>query len=1029
MNKSITERSPSAPRSTSTTHAPLAPSSTYTPSAPSAPAKKASLKRSASCFCKPKDMNIILDTETSGLPTGIGYGRFPSYRKLSDYDTARIVSIAWIVSRGDQVVQQAYYVVKPDGFLISPESQAIHGISQEDAERDGIPITEVFAELIPLLESCASIVAHNVAFDSNVIMSELFRYNYENTLEILKNKNFICTMKKGKEIMNYYKKPRLEELYQFLYNEPISNAHNAQFDTYYCYLCFIKMFPAEPGVFFFKETPINLTDEQKAVVFEELDKNIMVIACAGSGKTTTTLCRIKHLLDNGVQANDILLTTYTRDSAEDMKDKLVDILGYKPTITAGTIHGIAKQYVTRRYGKASDLKHVDEYGHDFLKLIREEPIHISHYKYMFVDEFQDIDDHQFEIIQEFAKNGTLIFGVGDDAQNIFTFRGSNIEYILNFSKYFTPSTGHKLTYNFRSSKPIVEFANASIENGTSQIPKQMVAANPKYANITQKPRIQYYAHQGIQNNSIVKQITQLIQNNTPLHEIVVLSPINQPLYQIEELLTKHNIANIYLDGKGDVRTCRKAHHVCLSTIHKSKGLEWDYVFMVTMSDDVIPKVKNPKAIEEDRRLFYVAATRARRELVISYVPGMISKYITRYVNEVPASFYDFLETQPWMFGHSDMDQVIIKTSVTKLVELLDGKDFIKLKEQGIIPTVEDKDIKKTKLFEASSYKGIVKTEDLYTDFGIFVDGYITREMSRCKGLSESQVDKYAQQTLACVILEKPTYEVYRTYRYNFEENIAKLEPYKRQSTQELYTNAATIKSTLERNCKPISSAVMSQIMKILQAIFNNSIQFNMDLDKIPVFIERFLPQDFTEGMEKSLKATSDFSKPTQEIINDLWDVSKCQMIVNDRRRRLLFKKVTGTDILKENQGMFDNLSNFVESISAKYQQVWCRKDMRIEEGIFGELDMLVRPDASSPATVIEYKTAQSDDIDAKWLIQLLCYKVLCDYNKIPVHTMGVFNALRGWYYEIDVSSWNKHFELITYLLQKREEVLRRSIGA
>ena len=56
---------------------------------------------------------------------------------------------------------------------------------------------------------------------------------------------------------------------------------------------------------------------------------------------------------------------------------------------------------------------------------------LNKFKYIFFDEFQDINDIQFKIIQMFHKNGAYINVIGDDAQSIYQWRGSNIDYILN----------------------------------------------------------------------------------------------------------------------------------------------------------------------------------------------------------------------------------------------------------------------------------------------------------------------------------------------------------------------------------------------------------------------------------------------------------------------------------------------------------------------------------------------------------------------------------------------------------------------
>jgi len=102
--------------------------------------------------------------------------------------------------------------------------------------------------------------------------------------------------------------------------------------------------------FHFGSREVKLNEDQYQVVIADFDKNICVIACAGSGKTTTVLCRIKHLIDNGVSSSEIILTTFTRDATHDMINKLKSILDPEDQIgiTVGTIDALGLR-ILREY--------------------------------------------------------------------------------------------------------------------------------------------------------------------------------------------------------------------------------------------------------------------------------------------------------------------------------------------------------------------------------------------------------------------------------------------------------------------------------------------------------------------------------------------------------------------------------------------------------------------------------------------------------------------------------------------------------
>jgi DNA polymerase III subunit alpha len=191
-------------------------------------------------------MYLIFDTETTGLPifNKTGYYRFPSYRFLNKYNTSRIVSISWIIANEKrEQIKHKYHIIRPLDFTIDNNSKAveIHGITAEIANEKGISWHVMYDEFIQDLVQCDTIVAHNIQFDVSVLLSEMHRYNKDFGISTLLNKKRICTMKMGKDTMGTMKVPKLSELYEFLYNEPIENAHNASYDTLYCYKCLARM--------------------------------------------------------------------------------------------------------------------------------------------------------------------------------------------------------------------------------------------------------------------------------------------------------------------------------------------------------------------------------------------------------------------------------------------------------------------------------------------------------------------------------------------------------------------------------------------------------------------------------------------------------------------------------------------------------------------------------------------------------------------------------------------------------------------
>lgn len=972
-------------------------------------------------------MEFVYDLETTGLPTGLSWNKFPDYKQLDKYASSRIVSISWIVSCKHRAYKQAYFIVKPEGFIVSEESTKIHGISYEQAVREGIPLAHVLEMLKDALSLCTSLVAHNIAFDSNVLKSELYRHGEHELVEKLNSMHEICTMKKGKEVMKSKKNPKLGELYKHLYGEDMENAHNAQYDTLYCYKCFTKMFPKDTSIFIFGDRVVKLTPSQMEVVYEHHDKNMLVIACAGSGKTVSMLCRIKHMIDEGVPENSIMVTTFTRDAANDMKNKLFDILGYKPKVNCGTIDSISKMYVERYASSCSKaaLKDVGEYNYLFLRAIQNDPAIIAKYKYLFVDEFQDINEVQYQIIREFYKQGCVIYAVGDDAQNIYTFRGSSIKYILHFAELFDNAVTKYLIHNFRSSASIIDMANACIEKNESSIPKVMIQGNMDLPE--KKPMVQYFPTKAAHNTQVLHSIQSLLSDGVAEHDICVICPINHPLFLIEELLTKNNIHNVYLDGKCDVKTSKKPWHVCLCTIHKSKGLEWDYVFIVGASDEILPKMKTPSSVEESRRLFYVAITRARKELYVYYHVMMQEQpFVTRYISELDKRLYDTVNMSSRCYGKSELECVPFEKSVTKLLENLDGSDYIFLREHGILPNIDKSTIPKRKLYQGFKYESFIEKNELYSDFGIFIEKYINKQLAVVLNKPELAKDKHALLCLSNVKLNAPEYIIYCQYRNNFKTNMQHSSAY----LSNIHGNWHIIKRVLEQHAKFIQESHSNTIKYILGCIKQKADEYKVSPHEVPVFSMTFLPEDFEKKMQNSLMCYRDMNH--SDNIVHTWEVAKCNKIVTEYRRRLLYLNVDLTELSKYeplftciNTNLMDFLVNKVKDREREREheqvheqmQVHVNKSYDMKDDMSGEIDLLI------DNTIIDFKNSINDDISIQWILQLLCYKVLYDFcsgTGKRIEHIGILNPLQGWYVEIDVREWNKHHELVTYLLHKRD---------
>lgn len=175
-------------------------------------------------------------------------------------------------------------------------------------------------------------------------------------------------------------------------------------------------------------------------------------------------------------------------------------------------------------------------------LLRDFPEVLHYYqhkfKYILVDEYQDTNYAQYLIIKKLAAAYENICVVGDDAQSIYSFRGANIENILNFRKDYPDFTLYKLEQNYRSTKNIVEAANSIIKNNKDQIHKSVWTDN-QVGNKIKVIRTPTDNEEGRTVSSLIKE--KQSEKNSSYNDFAILYRTNRQSRSFEESLRKLNI--------------------------------------------------------------------------------------------------------------------------------------------------------------------------------------------------------------------------------------------------------------------------------------------------------------------------------------------------------------------------------------------------------------------------------------------------------------------------------------------------------
>jgi hypothetical protein len=224
-------------------------------------------------------------------------------------------------------------------------------------------------------------------------------------------------------------------------------------------------------------------------------------------------------------------------------------------------------------------------------------------------------------------------------------------------------------------------------------------------------------------------------------------------------------------------------------------------------------------------------------------------------------------------------------------------------------------------------------------------------------------------------------------------------------------------ATGKNNVRPLDSCDMSAILSIIQKLYKKATEHGLPLDKIPIFTERFLPKDFEASMSKYLSVFSNPNVCWKDAIPIIWEVSKCDTIVKERRRRLLYKDVEEKDI-KEYMDLFTHLDTTLMEWMAQLKPdssalslAKCHEYLKDDRGIKGETD--VRFDD----ILLDFKCSNEEKVKAEHIVQLLAYVGLFErVHDKKINTIGIVNPLKGVATTIDISGYDKASQLLDFLL-------------
>ena len=322
---------------------------------------------------------------------------------------------------------------------------------------------------------------------------------------------------------------------------------------------------------------ILLDKEQTQVVNH--DQSTICIAGPGSGKTRVLTAKAELLWS---QSQDTICLTFTRSAAEEIRSRI-------PGLLASTIHSFCHSVMGWRSGESYDdlLVNFLERGHD-------------HFDWVLVDEFQDLTPTQLSVI--FSIVGKNIFAVGDPYQSIYQYGGAmGSQAFEEVNKEFNCEE-FRLRNNYRSTQGIVKTLNHIYPRGL--------------------------VSKGVNENGLV----------------TVLTRTNEQVREVSSILARFDLGHMVRSGSSELSKKQEEdlgnQFLQLSTIHMSKGLEFDYVVLWDWK---------PRRSEEDQNLYYVANSRSS----LSYFETRTEEDLVSYLKKC----LPYWEDHPYKGKRREMNTV------------------------------------------------------------------------------------------------------------------------------------------------------------------------------------------------------------------------------------------------------------------------------------------------------------------------------------------------------------------------------------
>lgn len=289
--------------------------------------------------------------------------------------------------------------------------------------------------------------------------------------------------------------------------------------------------------------------------------------------------------------------------------------------------------------------------------------HPVEYDYIIVDEFQDISVDRYNFLKVLREGNppTKLYCVGDDWQSIYRFSGSDMALFNQFPEYFGATEINKIETTYRFGEPLVSLSSNFIQRNKAQIQKNIHSFSSEM-----RTELEFYAYD---RRDYCNTIGQLVASIPSDKSIFLLGRYSFDDYYLSFMYQSIKESNRFYYVIGG----RKVEFL---TVHKSKGLEADYVILLQcnkdtygfpsqVSDDPVLNYVLTKSDQfpygEERRLFYVAITRAKIKTLVLYDKHFPSVFVDEFLHPEKVSEESYVKhpnaNKRWTRG---ADQFLLK---------------------------------------------------------------------------------------------------------------------------------------------------------------------------------------------------------------------------------------------------------------------------------------------------------------------------------------------------------------------------------